>query len=61
MCKINVKASMNNPETAKGRGLNNGILYLLVMPYLLIGGVIFFVARGYHKRKKLRALAPPLG
>ena len=52
---------MNNPETAKGRGLNNGILYLLVMPYLLIGGVIFFVARGYHKRKKLRALAPPLG
>ena len=30
------------------RGINNGILYLMVIPYILIGGVGYFI----HKNKK---------
>lgn len=53
MCKRNVESSMENPETAKGRGLNNGILYLLAVPYLLVatGGVLWF--RHVRKQKQL--------
>lgn len=49
MCKINAEnASKDNQGFAEG--LNNGILYLMGIPYLLlgIGGIIFYkkVRRG---------------
>lgn len=40
MCKTNVAAAMKNPKNTKGRGLNTGILYLLMVPYLLGGGAV---------------------
>lgn len=33
------------------KGINNGIMYLMVFPYLLVGGVGFAV---YRSRKKAR-------
>ncbi|MFB1004474.1 MAG: hypothetical protein QMC70_10115 [Bacteroidia bacterium] len=48
MCKASVESGMKD-ENSKGRGLNDGILYLLATPYLaiaVIGGA------WYYKRKQ---------
>ncbi|NLN25505.1 MAG: hypothetical protein GX163_07635 [Bacteroidetes bacterium] len=34
------------------KGINNGILYLMIFPYLLVGGVLYAV---YRSRKKAKA------
>lgn len=39
MCKATAESSGN------GGGLNEGILYLMFIPYLLLGGFLFFVFR----------------
>lgn len=38
MCRMSAETNLKSGGTA-GRGLNNGILYMLVMPYLLVAGV----------------------
>lgn len=42
-------------ETEEGgqaaKGINNGILYLMIFPYLLIGGIAYFISRGRRKEK----------
>lgn len=38
MCKMTAESNLKNGGTA-GQGLNNGILYMLLTPYLLIGVV----------------------
>jgi hypothetical protein len=38
MCSVNAEQSVKNGNT-QGKGLNNGILYLLAIPYLLITGI----------------------
>lgn len=48
MCKIAAESNLENGGTA-GQGLNSGILYMLLMPYLLIG-VLGFI--WYKNRKK---------
>lgn len=35
------------------KGINNGIVYLMIFPYLLVGGVLYAV---YRNRKKAREL-----
>ena len=41
MCQANVKtAMMNENGKAIGTGLNNGILFLLASPYVLIGAAL---------------------
>lgn len=47
MCRIAAESNLENGGTA-GQGLNTGILYMLMMPYLLIG-LIGFV--WYRNRK----------
>ncbi len=49
MCRA-VLDSEAGGETAKG--INNGILYLMVFPYLLVGIIGYFI---YKSRKKLKA------
>lgn len=34
------------------QGINDGIVYLMLIPYLLIGGVAFVIYKSYHKLKK---------
>lgn len=41
MCRATIENNVSNGEIGIGAGLNFGILYLFVMPYLLIGLVGF--------------------
>lgn len=36
MCRMSAESNLQNGGTA-GKGLNNGILYMLATPYLLVG------------------------
>ena len=49
MCRA-VLESDENSQTAKG--VNNGIMYLMVFPYLLIGAVGYAIYRSRKKAKE---------
>ena len=51
MCRASVENNVSNGETTIGAGLNNGILYLFVMPYLMAAVIGFFWYRAAKKRK----------
>jgi cbb3-type cytochrome oxidase subunit 3 len=50
MCKAVVESDMQGGGTA-GENINNGILYLMFIPYLLMGSVGYFIYRHYKKNK----------
>ncbi|PHS54399.1 MAG: hypothetical protein COB01_02095 [Lutibacter sp.] len=52
MCKAVVESS-NAPEA---EGLNSGILYLMVFPYLLVGVLFYFIFKSKRKNKTLTFL-----
>jgi uncharacterized integral membrane protein len=43
------KAVVENGDGAMAEGVNNGITYLMVFPYLLIG-ILFFTIYRYNKK-----------
>ena len=45
------KAVVENGDVSMAEGVNNGITYLMVFPYLLIG-VLFYVIYRYKKKAK---------
>ena len=47
MCRMSAESNLESGGS-EGKGLNNGILYLLSMPYLVVGGIAFF---WYRNRK----------
>lgn len=49
MCRA-VLESETDQSAAKG--INDGILYLMIFPYLLIGGLGYFIYRTMRKRNK---------
>ena len=49
MCRAVLESEEGN-QAAKG--INNGIIYLMVFPYLLVGGIGYAI---YRMRKKARA------
>lgn len=49
MCTLNAENSVKNGNT-QGKGLNNGILYLLAAPYLAVAGVGFLWYKKYRKK-----------
>jgi len=49
MCRATAESNLANGGT-EGRGLNSGILYMLGMPYLLIGTIAFL---WWKNRKKV--------
>ena len=49
MCRAVIESDESG-QTAKG--INNGIMYLMIFPYLLIAGVGYAI---YHTRKKTKA------
>jgi hypothetical protein len=51
MCRASVENNVSNGETSIGAGLNNGILYLVVMPYLMAGIIGFLWYRTSKKKK----------
>ncbi|MFO7674150.1 MAG: hypothetical protein R6V74_10625 [Lutibacter sp.] len=50
MCKAVVESGGNLDEA---EGLNSGILYLMVFPYLLVGTLFFFIIRNRIKKNKI--------
>lgn len=53
MCKAVVESGGNLDEA---EGLNSGILYLMVFPYLLVGALLFIIIRykiAGNKKKKI--------
>lgn len=36
---------------AAAEGINDGIIYLMVFPYLLMGGIAFFIYRSFRSKK----------
>lgn len=53
MCKATAESNLKNGGTA-GRGLNAGIIYMLLAPYLLVGGVGYWWWRN-RKREERQA------
>lgn len=38
-------------QQATAEGINEGILYLMVFPYLLMGGIAYFIYRAFKGKK----------
>jgi hypothetical protein len=54
MCRATVENNVSNGDTSVGAGLNFGILYLFVMPYLLAAVIgYFWYKNAKTNRKKL--------
>ena len=51
MCRASVENNVSNGDTSIGAGLNNGILYLVVMPYLMAGIMGYLWYRASKKKK----------
>ena len=49
MCRAVLESEEGN---ATAKGVNNGIVYLMVFPYLLVGGLAYAI---YRSRKKDKA------
>jgi len=49
MCALNAENSVQNGNN-QGKGLNNGILYLLAAPYLAMAGVGFLWYKKYRRK-----------
>ena len=53
MCKATIESNAELGEGNIGSGINKGILYIMGIPYLLIGAVGFLI---YKHNKKLKAV-----
>lgn len=53
MCRATVESSAKTPN-GKGKGINSGILYLMVIPYLMAAGIGYFWYK--HSRKETAKL-----
>ena len=51
MCKAVLESNLETGGTAAA-GIHNGILYLMFIPYILIGAVGYFIYRHYKKNNK---------
>jgi len=49
MCRAVLESETDN---SMAEGVNNGIIYLAAIPYLLMGGLIWFI---YKSRKKAKS------
>lgn len=48
MCRAVLESGGN---TGAAEAINDGIIYLMIIPYVLIGGLGFFIYRAVRKRK----------
>lgn len=53
MCKATVESNIeNNNGKTVGRGLNSGIMYLMSIPYIVLGGIGFMVYRNWKGKSE---------
>ncbi len=50
MCKMTAESNLSNGGSG-GKGLNAGILFILSLPYLIVGSIGYF---WYRNRKKMQ-------
>lgn len=50
MCRMSAESNLENGGTA-GKGLNNGILYMLATPYLIVGVIGYLWWRNRRKEE----------
>jgi len=48
MCKMAAESNLKNGGSA-GKGLNAGILYMLLTPYILVGGLAYWWLKNKKK------------
>jgi len=53
MCKASVESNMARGETVVGMGLNDGILYLMAMPYIAVALIAFIWYRSKKRQDQL--------
>jgi hypothetical protein len=52
MCKAVLESNMQSGEDAVGKGINDGIIYIMFVPYILLGAAGFFMYKYYLKPAK---------
>ncbi len=57
MCRATVGSNLSEGRNTIGTGLNFGILYLLVIPYLIVGLGVFFYIRAAKQRLREQGAA----
>lgn len=50
MCKASVESNIENDEEVVGKGLNDGIIYLMSIPYLVLGGIGFMIYKNWKSK-----------
>lgn len=55
MCRATVENNLNTGETSVGAGLNYGIFYLFLAPYVMAILIGFVWYRNYRKQKSLKS------
>ena len=45
------KAVVENGDADMAQGLNDGIMYLMIFPYLLVGALLYFIYKYKFKSK----------
>ncbi len=45
------KAVVESGNASEAEGLNSGILYLMIFPYLLVGALFYFIIKSRKKKK----------
>jgi hypothetical protein len=55
VCRSAVETGTDGSEESIARGVNNGILYLMAVPYLLAGLTAFIIYRHIKSRKTAEA------
>ena len=53
MCKRTVESTIEGEGKVVGKGLNNGILYLMTVPYLVLGGIGFMVYKNWKGGRQI--------
>lgn len=51
-CSMCRAVLMSETDQSAAKGINDGILYLMIFPYLLVGGVGYFIYRSRRNKRK---------
>jgi len=54
MCRVTIENNVSNGDTSIGAGLNMGILYLFITPYLLIAAIGILWYRHAKRKNEVR-------
>lgn len=49
MCKAVLESNMQSGEEAVGKGINSGIMYIMFVPYILLGTIGYFMYKHFKK------------